>query len=52
MRTVEMKATDLFVDTHPLHAAFVRWLGNREMTKRQARKFLQAYPQYREVKSA
>lgn len=47
-----MRAVELFVSSHPLHAAFVRWLNGREMTKRQARKFLQQFPQYREIKSA
>jgi len=46
-----MKAVELFVNTHPLHAAFVRFLAGKEMTKRQARKFLAQYPQFREIKS-
>ena len=43
-----MKATDVLKLDHPLHKAFVKWLDGREATKRQARKFLQLYPQYRQ----
>ena len=41
-----MKAADLLKSDHPLHKAFVAFCGEKEPTKRQARKFLQKYPQY------
>lgn len=43
----ELRARDLLDEKHPVHAHFVRWLAGKEATKRQARKFLQAFPQYR-----
>ena len=47
--TRKLIAADLLNDEHPLHACFVRFCKDAEPTKRQARKFLQKYPQYREV---
>ena len=47
--TRKLQASDLLNDEHPLHACFVRFCKDAEPTKRQARKFLQKYPQYREV---
>lgn len=38
---------DVLVSTHPLNAAFVAWLGDKQPTKRKAAEFLVAYPQYR-----
>ena len=45
-------AADILKSDHPLNKAFVAWLDNKPATKRQARMFLQTYPQYREVQSA
>ena len=47
---VEVKpltAADLLNESHPLHKAFVKFCGTVTPSKRQARKFLQKYPQYR-----
>jgi len=41
-----MKAADLLNPEHPVHAHFIAWLKGKEPTKRQARKFLQAFPRY------
>lgn len=46
-KKVELNAVDLLNEEHPVHKHFVKWLGDKEPTKRQARKFLQAFPQYR-----
>jgi hypothetical protein len=43
----ELRAADLLDEKHPVHTHFVKWLDGKEMSKRQARKFLQAFPQYR-----
>lgn len=43
-------ANDLLKSDHPLHKTFMQWLKGKDATKRQASKFLQQYPQYREVK--
>jgi hypothetical protein len=43
----ELTARDLLDEKHPIHKHFVQWVGEKEATKRQARKFLQAFPQYR-----
>jgi len=42
---------------HPLHKTFVNWVKSKnnvcaQPNLRQARKFLQAFPQYREAKAA
>ena len=42
-------AQELTQSDHPVYATFVKWCGEKKPTKRQARKFLQQYPQYREV---
>ena len=50
-KTRNFQASDLLSipSDHPLHASFFAFSkGNR--SKRQARSFLQRYPQYREVK--
>jgi len=44
---VEMNAADILKSDHPVNKHFVKWLDGKEPTKRQARKFLQAFPQYR-----
>ncbi|MCK9463621.1 MAG: hypothetical protein M0R80_28715 [Proteobacteria bacterium] len=33
------KAIDVMSEAHPAYAAFILWLGGKEATKRQARKF-------------
>lgn len=53
-------AADILKPDHPLHNAFLAFLGSKsentgeeiKMTKRQARKFLDSHPQYRTVKTA
>jgi hypothetical protein len=47
-------AADLLKSSHPLHNSFKAWTINRgtEPTKRQAAKFLQENPRYREAKTA
>jgi hypothetical protein len=42
-------ASDILQEDHPVHKHFVQWLGDKKATKRQAAKFLQRYPQYREI---
>ena len=37
-------AAQILNPSHPLHSSFVAFLGGKEPTKRQARKFLQANP--------
>jgi hypothetical protein len=39
-----LPASDILDINHPLHANFVKWLGDKEQTKRQARKYLQEFP--------
>jgi len=43
-----VKAADMLKAEHPLHATFLAWIAERQTqpTKRQARKFLQAFPHY------
>jgi hypothetical protein len=52
--STRLKANDLLDPHHGLHSYFRDWCKSRnvEMTKRQARKFLHAYPQYRAVAAA
>ncbi len=55
-----MNARDLLNPAHPLHQFFARWVkgrhaqvgGGEELTVRKARKFLNKFPQYREVRAA
>jgi len=42
-------AADLLTESHPLNKAFVEFCGDNKPSKRQGRKFLQKYPQYRTV---
>ncbi len=42
-----VSAAHLLKPEHPLNATLVAWCG-KQPTKRQARKFLQKYPYYRE----
>ena len=46
-----VKASDLLNAEHPLNKSFTEWCLEREKepSKRQGRKFLQAFPYYREV---
>ena len=44
-----VSAADILSENHPLHKAFVKWLGDKSPTKRQAAKFLQKYPKFREA---
>jgi hypothetical protein len=52
--STELKASDLLKSDHPLHQAFTNWVRakNGSATKRQARKFLQEFPKYRERSAA
>jgi len=45
-----VSAADILKSDHPLNKAFVKWLGDKSPTKRQAAKFLQLYPAFREVR--
>lgn len=45
-----VSAADILKEDHPLHSAFVKWLGDKSASKRQAAKFLQVFPHYREVR--
>lgn len=44
-------AADVLKSDHPLNPAFVKWLAGKPATKRQAREFLQKFPNYREVQN-
>lgn len=44
-------ASEILKSDHPLNKPFVKWLGDKSPTKRQAAKFLQAYPNFREVRN-
>lgn len=47
-KTVEVTtAADVLKSDHPANKHFLKWLDGKEPSKRQARKFLQAFPQYR-----
>lgn len=46
-----VSASDVLKADHPLNPMFVKWLDGKVATKRQATKFLQAYPNFREVKN-
>jgi len=39
-------ARDIMQSEHPVNKHFVSWCKDKEPTRRQARKFLQAFPQY------
>ena len=50
--THTLTAADILDPTHPLHRAMVQWTRKRTdtpLTKRKARKFLTAHPQYKTV---
>jgi hypothetical protein len=47
-----MKAVELMNEEHPLHDMFLKFLNGKSPTKRQARKFLQQNPNYREAQEA
>lgn len=44
-------ASDVLKSDHPLNKAFTAWLGDKQATRRQARKFLASHPHYSEVKN-
>lgn len=46
-KTEVTTAANIMKSNHPAHKHFVKWCGDKEQTKRQARKFLQEFPQYR-----
>mgnify|MGYP001291916152 CR=1 FL=1 len=51
----EIKAADVLKESHPLNNPFRKWLqskGDAPATKRQARKFLTEFPQFRSIKAA
>ena len=45
----KITAADLLSEKSPLNKSFLAFCGKNEPTKRQGRKFLQKYPQYREA---
>ena len=47
-----MLAKDLLNSSHPLHNLFLRFLGDKPPTRRQARRFLAKFPQYKVAKAA
>jgi hypothetical protein len=42
-------AKELLQPDHPANDHFRRWLRDKQPTKRQAQKFLQKFPKYREI---
>ena len=48
-KTRKLVASDVLNSEHPLHKSFIAFCGDTPPSKRQARKFLQKFPQYREV---
>lgn len=44
-------ASDVMKSDHPLNKAFTAWLGDKQATRRQARKFLASHPHYAEVRN-
>jgi hypothetical protein len=48
-KTVETTAAHILRENHPAHKHFIKWLGDKQPTRRQARKFLQTFPNYRGV---
>ena len=42
-------AADVLKAECPLHDSFLKFVGNKQPTKRQGRRFLQRYPQYRQI---
>jgi hypothetical protein len=45
-------AAEILKANHPLHVLFLRWLGKQEATKRKAREFLRAFPQFKQATPA
>lgn len=43
-------ASDILKSDHPLNKTFTAWLGDKQATRRQARKFLATHNHYNEVK--
>ena len=46
-----VSAADLLKSEHPLHNPFLVFCGAKAPSKRQAVRFLQKFPQYREIKA-
>lgn len=46
-----VSAGDILKADHPLNSAFLKFCGATAPSKRQAARFLQKFPQYREVKT-
>lgn len=44
-------ASDVLKSDHPLNKVFTAWLGDKQATRRQARKFLATHPFYNEEKN-
>jgi hypothetical protein len=47
-KQLPVTASHIMKPEHPLNSTFRDWCGNQKVTKRQARKFLQAHPYYLE----
>ncbi len=45
---VKLSSAQLLKSEHPLHSALVKFCGEKEVTKRQAAKFLAANPSFRD----
>jgi len=45
----KLTAADILKADHQLHKSFVNFCGENPPTKRQAKKFLQQYPVYRDI---
>jgi hypothetical protein len=45
---VTLSSAQLLKSDHPLHKGLVKFCGDKEVTKRQASKFLAANPSYRD----
>ena len=50
-RPVE-QASELLNEEHPLYPTLCKWVKTHQPSKRQARKFLAAFPQYKECRQA
>jgi hypothetical protein len=51
----QIQAADVLKESHPLNNPFRKWLqgkGDAPATKRQARKFLSQFPQFKAIKAA
>ena len=48
-KTRKLTAADVLNEDNPLHKSFLDFCGENVPSKRQARKFLQKYPVYRDA---